>query len=135
VLNGAWPTLVRDTDENIAQYHRYLPLFDQFRQRVYCFEPDPLRAPPGSRGKLYTVADGYVAGIMNEHIGEDDQITFSKTPEVRFKVKSSVARAAVMYPGDKQMREVAFTTRSDWIVVPLAEYKNCAVVKLLTGKD
>jgi hypothetical protein len=35
---------------------------------VLCFESDPLRPPKGSLGKLYTVKDGYVAGIINKNV-------------------------------------------------------------------
>ena len=135
VLNGAWPTLVRETDENIALYQRYLPLFDQFRRRVFCFEPDPIQVPKGSTGKLYTVPDGYVAGIMNEHIDEHDQIKYGKTPEVRFRLKQRIAKVGVMYPGDKQMRDVQFTPTDGSVAVPLAEYKNSAVVKLFVASQ
>ena len=31
-------------------YGRYLPLYEPFRRRVLCFEPDPLRVPRGARG-------------------------------------------------------------------------------------
>ena len=39
-----------------------------------------------------------------------------------------------MYPGDRAMRRVPFERDGATLTVPLADYKNCAVVKLfLTG--
>jgi len=140
IVNGAWPKLVECTDENIALYQKYLPLFDQFRRRVLCFEPDPMRVPRGSRGKLYTVGDDCVAGIVNEHVDAGDEVKWGKTPYALFRVKRGhdVGKVGVMYPGDKEMRGVKFKFDGTFIAVPLAEYTNCAVVKLFvtekTGK-
>ncbi|KPK86084.1 MAG: hypothetical protein AMJ81_02070 [Phycisphaerae bacterium SM23_33] len=136
IVNGAWPKLVEPTDENVALYQRYLPLYDEFRRRVLCFEPDPMRVPRGSRGKLYTVGNDYVAGIMNEHVDVGDTIRYAKTPYALFRVQRGhdVARAGVMYPGDQEMRDVKFKFDGTFIAVPMQEYTNCAVVKLfVTG--
>lgn len=151
VVNGAWPKVVEPTDESIALYHRYLPLFEQFRRRVFCFEPDPMRVPKGSRGKLYTVGEGqastsrtsrpgasYVAGIMNEHVDAGDEVRYAKTPYALFRVQRGhdVGRVGVMYPGDSQLRDVRFKFDGTFIAVPLAGYTNCAVVKLfVTGNS
>jgi len=70
---------------------------------------------------------------MNEHIDEHDQIKYGKTPEVRFRLKQSIAKVGVMYPGDKQMRDVQFTPTDGSVAVPLAGYKNSAVVKLFVA--
>jgi len=68
VLHGCFPKVGRDPGMGharaVALYAKYLPLYEHFRRRVLCFEPDPMRVPRGARGKLYTVKDGYVAGIM-----------------------------------------------------------------------
>lgn len=132
VLHGAWPTLVARTDENIALYRRYLPLLGQFRRRVFCFEPDPLRVPAHSRGKCYTVPDGYVAGICCDHVGDDDEVTYGRTPYALFRVRRGpdVTKVGVMYPGDEQMRGVDFKFDGTFLAVPLRGYKNCAAVKL-----
>ena len=137
VLNGAWPTLVARTDANIALYQRYLPLFAQFRRRVFCFEPDPMRVPRHSRGKLYTVPDGYVAGIMAEAVDEDDRVAYGRTPYALFRVERGhdVGRVGVQYPGDGEMRDAAFKFDGTFVAVPLRDYSNCAVVRLfVTGR-
>ena len=147
VVNGCYPQVIPQTDENIALYQRYLPLFAQFRRRVFCFETDPLRVPKGSRGKLYTVPDGYVAGIMNEHIDMGDELRWGKTPYALFRVKRGfdVGKVGIMYPGDKDMRMLERADKDNrlgrWrfdgtiLAVPMTEYRNCAVVKLfVTGQ-
>jgi hypothetical protein len=135
VLNGAWPTLAARTQENVALYRCYLPLFEQFRRRVFCFEPDPMRPPKHARGKLYTVSDGYVAGIMTEGIDREDRVAWGRTPYALFRVSRGhdVGRAGVMYPGDAEIRPVRFKFDGTFLAVPLAGYKNCAVVKLFVA--
>jgi len=137
VLHGAYPTLVDRTDENIALYQRYMPLYAQFRRRVLCFEPDPMRAPANSRGKLYTVGDDYVAGIACDSIADADEITYGKTPYALFRVKRGcdVTRVGAMLPGDDEMRDVPFRFDGTFLAVPLADYKNCAVVRLFVTAD
>jgi hypothetical protein len=138
VLNGAWPTLVARTDENIRLYQQYLPLLAEFRRRVFCFEPDPMRPPRHARGKLYTVADGYVAGIMSEAIDQGDRAAWARTPYALFRVARGhdVGRVGVMYPGDREMRQVRFKFDGTFLAAPLADYQNCAVVKLfVTGES
>jgi hypothetical protein len=138
VVQGAWPKVVEPTDENIALYRRYLPLFEQFRRRVLCFEADPMRPPAGSRGKLYTVGRDYVAGIMNEHINAGDEVRWGRTPYALFRVRRghNVGRVGVLYPGQGKMKDVRFKFDGTFIAVPLAGYANCAVVKLfVTGRS
>jgi hypothetical protein len=139
VLHACYPTCsYKPTDEEGVLYQRYLPLFAQFRERVLCFEPDPLRAPKDSLGKLYTVADGYVAGIINKHIDAGDTIRYAKTPYALFRVKRghAIGKVGLMLPGDKELREVTFKFDGTFIAVPLPDYTNCAVVKLfVTGRS
>ena len=137
VLHGAWPTLVERTDENIALYRRYLPLFAQFRRRVLCFEPDPMRVPTHSRGKLYTVPDGYVAGICCDPIDDADEIAWARTPYAVFRVARAhdVTKVGVMFPGDAEMRPAEWRFDGTFLAVPLAGYRNCAVVKLTVEGD
>ncbi len=141
VLHGCFPTIARDGrphGELVAHYARYLPLYEPFRRRVLCFEPDPIRVPRGARGKLYTVADGYVAGIVTPHIDSADEIRYAKTPYALFRVKRGwdVGRVGVMYPGDQALRDAPFKFNGAIIAVPMPEYKNCAVVKLfVTGSS
>jgi len=144
VLHGCFPKVGKDPDmtdaEQLALYRKYLPLYEAFRRRVLCFEPDPLRVPRGARGKLYTVPDGYVAGICTPTVDSDTEVKHARTPYALFRVKRGwdVGKVGVMYPGDKTWREVKFKFNGSIIAVPLRRYKNCAVVKLFvtrrTGK-
>ncbi|GEM_PF-1383634 len=140
VWHGCYPREAEPSEENIALYQRYLPLYAQFSRRVFCFEPDPIRPPEGSRGKLYTVADGYVASIVNLAIDAGDQVTWARRPTAHFRVARGydVTRVGLMLPGDKQYREVAFKFDGTFLRVPMERYSNCAVVKLFvtrkTGK-
>jgi hypothetical protein len=139
VLHACFPTCsYKPTDAEGVLYQKYLPLFAQFRERVLCFEPDPLRPPKGSLGKLYTVADGYVAGIINKHVDAGDTIRYAKTPYALFRVNQgqNVGRVAVMLPGETALRATPFKFDGTFIAVPLPDYTNCAVVKLfVTGKS
>jgi len=141
VLHGCFPTIARDGrphEELVAHYARYLPLYEPFRRRVLCFEPDPLRVPRGARGKLYTVADGYVAGIITPLIDSADEVRYARTPYALFRVKRGwdVGRVGVMYPGDQTFRDAPFRFNGSIIAVPMPGYKNCAVVKLfVTGES
>ncbi|MFH1824867.1 MAG: hypothetical protein ABH873_06540 [Candidatus Firestonebacteria bacterium] len=118
-------------------YQKHLPLYAQFKERVLCFEPDPMRLSPGMRGKLYTVKDGYVAGIMNEGIEADDQIKYGKPKYAYFRIKRGydLGVVEVMYPGDKKPKKVKFMFNGSIIAVPLINYKNCVVVKLRITKN
>jgi hypothetical protein len=136
LTHGCYPTLVERTDEHVALYQKYLPLFAQFSRRVLCFESDPMRLPKGARGKLYTIADGYIAGLMNTSIDEGDQVKYHKVPYVLFRVARGhdVGKVGVMYAGDKEFRNVEFKFDGTFIAVPLKDYINHAVVKLfVTG--
>jgi len=140
VLHGCFPTIARDPGKThpqmVALYRRYLPLYEQFRRRVLCFEPDPMRIPRGARGKLYTVKDGYAAGIVTTTVDSDARIRHARTPYALFRVKRGwdVGKVGVMYPGDRRMRNVQFRFNGSIIAVPLRQYKNCAVVKLFVTK-
>lgn len=139
VLHGCFPTIARDGrphDELAAHYARYLPLYELFRRRVLCFEPDPLRVPRGARGKLYTVPDGYVAGIITPLIDSADEVRYARTPYALFRVNRGwdIGRVGIMYPGDRELRDAPFKFNGAILAVPMPEYKNCAAVKLfVTG--
>jgi hypothetical protein len=139
ILHACYPTCsYKPTDEEGVLYQKYLPLFAQFRERVLCFESDPLRAPKGSLGKLYTVPGGYVAGIINKNVDVGDEIKYAKTPYALFRVQRGhdVGKVGIMLPGDKAMREVKFKFDGTFIAVPMLDYTNGAVVKLfVTGKS
>lgn len=137
ILHACYPTCSGDPSaEEIALYNKYLPLIAQFKRRILCFEPDPMRAPAGSKGKLYTVAGGYVAGIMNTHVDAGDKIKYAKTPYALFRVREghNVNRVGIMYPGDTRLRTVKFKFDGTFIAVPMPDYKNCAVIKLSVNR-
>jgi hypothetical protein len=140
VLHGCFPKIPDGDAEArrrmVPLYRKYLPLYEQFRRRVLCFEPDPMRVPRGSRGKLYTVGDDYLAAIMTPLIGDEDEVRWARTPYALFRVKRGcdIGRVGVMYPGDTQMRDVPFKFNGTIIAVPLRDYKNCAVVKLFVTR-
>ncbi|NQT87089.1 hypothetical protein HQ560_10010, partial [bacterium] len=102
VLHGCFPKCGGVAPERQKEmerlYQRYLPLYEQFRRRVFCFEPDPLRVPRGARGKLFTVGRGYVAGIMTPTIDSGDRVRYGRTPYALFRVKRgwNVGRVGVM---------------------------------------
>lgn len=139
VFAGSFPKYAADAgksyEQNKALFDKYLPLYEPFRRRVLCFEPDPLRVPHGSRGRLFTVGDNYVAGIVSDAFGPDDQVAFAKTPHAVFRVSRGcdVEKVGIMTPGDKEFRPVKFKFDGTMIFVPLEGYKNCAVVKLFCG--
>ncbi|MGH7145747.1 MAG: helix-turn-helix transcriptional regulator [Planctomycetota bacterium] len=141
VYNGSFPKYAADADksyaENKALFDRYLPLCGQFRRRVLCFEPDPLRVPKGSRAKLYTVGDDYVAGIMSEYLEADDQVVYGHLPHAVFRVARGhdVTRVGVMLPGDTEFRSAEFKFNGTFIFVPMKDYKNCAAVRLFVTKN
>ena len=119
-----------------ALYQSYLPLYAQFKERVLCFEADPMRLSEGMRGKLYTVKDGYVAGMMSDGLSDEDSIKYKRIKYAYFKVKRGydVGTVEIMYPGDKKPRKAKFMFNGAIIAVPLPGYKNCAVVKLKVTK-
>ena len=135
VLYGAYPTLVRPNEERIALYQRYLPLLAQFKRRVFCFEPDPMETPRHSMGMLFTVADGYIAGVINENLLEGDQITYGQTPRLRFRVQRPIAKVGMMVPGDTALRDIPFLVQDGAIEVLLKGYTDCCVVKLFVTDD
>ncbi len=139
VVHGCYPTSPgAPSEEAIAFYQRYLPLYRQFRQRKFCFESDPLRPPAGSWAKLYTVPDGYVAGIANLHVSDADRVTWAQRAYALFRVRrgADVTQALVTYPGDAQPRSVPFKFDGTFLAVPLEGYTNCAAVKLVvTGNS
>ncbi len=141
VVLGGFPNIPGDYDggtprvkkEYLKLYHDYVPMLDQLRGRVFCFEPDPMRLTHNMIGKLFTIKDGYAAGIRSEGINEADTIHYSETPTAYFRVKRGcdVGRVEVMVPGDKKPPKAAFTFNGSIITVPLTRYKNCCLVKLL----
>lgn len=139
ILHGCYPKMVHQgkySKKDLALLDRYMPLFDQFRRRVLCFEADPIRVPDGSRAKLFTTGKDYVAGIINTNVDEGDRIRYHGTPHAVFRVKRgpAIGKVGVMYPGDKKFRKVDFHFDGTFIFVPMEEYTNCAVVKLFVTR-
>jgi len=141
ILHGCFPKYAFDKKltyaQNKAHFAQYLPLCAQFKRRVFCFEPDPLRVPAGSRGKLYTVGQDYIAGIMSEFLTAGDKVAYAKTPYAVFRVArgADVGKAGVMVPGDTKWRFVKPRFDGTFVYVPLDGYKNCAVVRLFITKN
>ncbi len=141
VLHGCFPKY--DFDKNVSyqknkeHFAKYLRLCEQFKRRVFCFEPDPMRAPEGSRGKLYTLGKDYIAGLMTEFLAPNDTVKYEKTPYAVFRVArgADVGKAGIMVPGDKKWRFVKFHFDGTFIYVPLEGYKNCAAVRLFVTKN
>lgn len=140
ILHGCYPKLVGKpelTKEQLRELNSYMPLFNQFRRRVFCFDPDPIRVPKGSITKLYTVGKHYVAGIINTNVDEGEKMDYAGTPHAIFRVQRGhdVSKVGVMYPGDKDFRFVKFRFDGTFIFVPMKKYNNCAVVKLFVTKN
>lgn len=139
VLHGAYPRSADDAPETIDAYRRYLPLYAAFARRTLCFEPDPLRVPDGSRGKLFVLPDGsYFDGIVNLHVADADHVRWHKRPYAFFRVQHGhdTRRIELRYPRDTQWRRAPFKFDGTFLAVPLPEYTNCAVVRLaVTGKS
>ncbi len=138
VLHGCFPKMAAMKDDEIRHLEDYLPLFEQFKRRIFCFEADPMRVPRGSRGKLYTVGNDYVAGIVNLEIECGVKVESPKAPYAAFRLEKAndIGRVGVMYPGDGKFRDVKFKFDGTFIVVPMEKYVNCAVVKLfVTGRS
>ncbi len=123
--------------EAMKTYGKYIPLYEHFKRRVFCFEQDPIRMSNGLIGKLFTVPDGYVAGIMTDELSVNDKISFAKDKYVYFQVKRGhdIGQVLVQYPGDKKPRPVKFQFNGSIIMVPLKGYKNCCVVKLVVTRN
>ncbi len=119
-------------------YGRYRPLYELFRRRVLCFEPDPMRLNHGMVGQIFTVKDDYIAGIRSDNINSLDKVEYSAPHTAYFRVRRGydIGKVQVMYPGDKKPRDTKFTFDGSIITVPLNGYTCCAVVKLLvTGNS
>ena len=136
VLYGCFPKVASDP-EGVARRQRYLPLYEQFRRRVFCFEPDPLRVPAGCRGELYTVGGDYVAGIANVTAPDDMEVRYRRTPYAMFRVARGhdVGRVGVLLPGMRRFRFVPFQFNGAFVAVPLEGFSNAAVVKLFVTRD
>ena len=140
IYSGCYPRFdfskVHGSEAEIKKLsHKYLPLYEAFERRVFCFEADPMRVPKGNIGQLFTVGKDYVASVINENIGTDDMIQWSKTPYAAFRVAKAhdVGKVLIRYPGSK-WESVKFQFDGTFIFVPMSKYKNCAVVKLEVTK-
>ena len=123
--------------ETVERRNHYMPLYDQFRRRVFCFEPDPVRVPKGNRVKLYTAGKDYIAGIVNLNIDDTMTLKYKKTQYAMFRVSRGydVGKVGIMLPGSKKWKLVKFKFNGTVIAVPLEGYTNCAAVKLFVTKN
>ncbi len=144
VLHGSFPVAPqmygvpsKAKNANLKLYKKYVPLFGHFKRRVFCFEQDPMRLSNDLQGKLFTVPDGYVAGIITEELSAYDHISFAKDKYAFFQVKRGhdIGQVLVQYPGDNTLRPVKFQFNGSIIMVPLKGYKNCAIVKLVVDRN
>ncbi len=137
VLHGCYPKMVARTAKDIALLERYMPLFAQFNRRVICFDPDPIRAPKGSRTKIYTVGSDYLASIVNTDIDGDCVVKHKNPPYAVFRVKRAcdVSKVGIMYPGDKEYSFPETKFDGAFIYVPMEKYTNCAVIRLFVTKN
>ncbi|MGH7144834.1 MAG: hypothetical protein ACREJ2_12015 [Planctomycetota bacterium] len=125
--------------EQIPEFQRrgkYLPLCDQLRRRVLCFEPDPLRVPKGCRGRLFTVGENYVAAIVNLNFDEGVEVRHPKPLHAMFRVRRGhdVTQVGVMTPGQTEFEMVPFKFNGTFIAVPLTGFVAACVVKLFVTK-
>ena len=141
ILHGCYPKYAFDNkltyEQNKAHFAQYLPLCAQFKRRTFCFEPDPMRVPLGSRGKLYTLPGGdYIAGIMSEALAAGDKVKYAKTPYAVFRVArgADIGKVGVMVPGDRKWRPTKFQFDGTFVYVPLEGYKNCSAVRLFVTR-
>jgi len=136
VLHGCFPKMVAKDAAGIRHLEEYLPLFAQFKRRVFCFEPDPLRVPRGSRGRLFTVGNDYLAGIVNLDLERGDRIRHRKPPLAIFRVGRGhdIGKVGIMHPGDRDFRTADFTFDGTFVFVPMPAYVNCAVVRLFVTR-
>jgi hypothetical protein len=111
-------------------------LCEQFKRRVFCFEPDPLRVPKGCRGILYTLGDDYIAGVANLNIEDGAELRYRKTPHAMFRVKRGhdIGKVGVMYPGAKKWSYVKFKFNGTFVAVPLPGFTTCAAIRLFVTK-
>ena len=136
VLYGCFPKFV-GSEDGIARRERYMPLYEALRRRVFCFEADPLRVPKGCRGKLYTVGEDYVAGIVNVTVDEGASLAYDKPPYAMFRVARGhdVGRVGILLPGAGEWRYVDFKFNGAFLAVPLEGFSTCAAVKLFVTKQ
>lgn len=137
VLYGAYPKQNAETPEEFEHLYEYMPLFEQFKRRIVCFEPDPLLPPRNSRFQVYSQGDDYIASIIDVNIPRGMKVENEHAPFAMFRFKRGydIGKVGVMYPGDKEFEFVDFKFDGSFIVAPLDRYKNCAVIKLFVTGD
>lgn len=146
VVLGGWPKLPdgnwrRDEREFAFQkrlYEAYLPLYEHFRRRVVCFEPNPIQFSDGLYGQLYTRPDGaFVAGVMSDWASVFDQGGRKVVaPHVAFRLKDAGALrdVKVHYAGEANARQASFyRTKDGLLVVDLPDLRTAAVIVLKPG--
>jgi len=148
VILGGWPKLPsgnwleddREFEFQKRLYDAYNPLYEHFRRRVVCFEPDPIHFSDGLYGQLYTRPDGgYVAGVMTDWTSVFDEGGRKVVaPYVAFRLKKAdeLGTVQVHYAGRSEPQTVDYyRTEDGMLVVDMPEFKTAAVVILKPGSD
>jgi len=146
VVLGGWPKLPsgnwrqndREFDFQKRLYGAYLPLYEHFRRRVVCFEPNPVEFSDGLYGQLYTRPDGaFVAGAMTDWTSVFDEGGRKVVaPYIAFRLKDagSLGDVQVHYAGEAAPRQVDYYRTPDGLlVVDLPAFRTAAVVVLKPG--
>jgi hypothetical protein len=146
VVLGGWPKLPsgnwrqndREFEFQKKLYGAYLPLYEHFRRRVVCFEPDPIRFSDGLYGQLYTRPDGaFIAGVMSDWTSVLDQggrRAVAPFVAVRLKDAGRLGNVKVHYAGEPVPRQADFyRTKEGLLVVDLPEFRTAAVILLKPG--
>jgi hypothetical protein len=146
VVLGGWPKLPsgnwrrndREFDFQKRLYGAYLPLYEHFRRRVVCFEPNPVEFSDGLYGQLYTRPDGaFVAGAMTDWTSVFDEGGRKVVaPYIAFRLKDagSLGDVQVHYAGESSPRRVDYYRTPDGLlVVDLPAFRTAAVVVLKPG--
>jgi hypothetical protein len=136
ILLGGWPKTERGQLRKL--YEAYVPLYEHFRNRVLCFEKNPVRCAQGLYGQLYTLPDGsYIAGVITDWASVFDKGKRTVIPPfaaIHVKEWRSLGEIYVHYPGKKE-KELAeyYRAPGGWVTVPLFEFKSAAVVIFKKG--
>ncbi len=135
---GAFPNDTVKEDQQAAQelYANYLPLYEYFRRRVFCFEAEPVHLDLGLEGELYTVGDNYVLPISNQNVSVQDE-PLKKRKEISITVSKAdyVSDVFVHYAGEEQVRKIDVLRDGPKVVVPLPLLRSACVIVFEVDKE
>ena len=148
VILGGWPKLPegnwRNDDREFANwkklYHAYIPLYEHLRQRVVCFEPDPVHFSDGLYGQIFTRPDGaYIGTAMTDWTSVFDEGGRRVVPPyIAFKLKDAdkLGDVQVHYAGEAEPRQAdIYRTEDGLLVVEMPDFRTAAVVILKKGDN